>query len=288
MKIYYKIILFFNKLMNTLISIIKLIIVSGFRRSNLPNNTNLSCVILGNGPSLNQSLIKYKKAINKYNLICVNHFASTTEYVLLKPSYYVMLDPAFWSNNPLPSVTKCLYHLQHDTAWPIHLLVPTQAKKSICFTELVLKNTNLTITYYNYTAFKGFDKIAHYLFKNKRAFPQCQNILVLSIFLAINMKFKNIFILGADHDWHTNLFVNNNNQLCLNNNHFYSTNKVVEILYNDDSKTTTSTLHEALNSASKAFLGHFTVAKYAKYCGANIYNASECSMIDSYERKDIN
>ena len=169
----------------------------------------------------------------------------------------------------------------------MHLLVPNGAKKSKLIHELK-ENKNIEVHYVNYVVFRGFDSIAHYFFRRKRAMMQCQNILVASCFLAINMGYERIELFGADHDWHNSLQLNSENKLCIADGHFYDKTKEPKLvpflkLHSSD----TYTLAEIFQVYSRVFRGHEKIKKYADSRGSKIYNASEKSFIDSYERISI-
>ncbi len=274
---------------NTLLSLIKIIISTDFKVNKLPSANSVSCILLGNGPSLTTSLTKYENTLHNYSLICVNNFASTPQFEQLKPSYYVMLDPSYWAVNPTKEVANCFKDLSNKTSWEVHLLVPAQAKKSAHFINIISSNKNISVHYFNYVVFKGFDSMAHFLFKRNLATPQCQNILVACLFLGINIGFKNIYLLGADHTWHQNLHINQNNDLCLKDVHFYDdvehTN--YRLFYKDASHTSTFKMHEILATLSKAFYGYETIKHYADSRDTTIYNASEISFIDAFTHTEI-
>ena len=50
--------------------------------------------------------------------------------------------------------------------------------------------------------------------------PFSQNVLVAAIYISLNLGYKNIYLLGADHSWAHDVSVNDDNQLCLNDRHF--------------------------------------------------------------------
>lgn len=279
---------FTKQLVNTFLSLIKILIKSKFTTT-LPKAETDTCIVLGNGPSLKKSLVQYQDVLTKLDLLCVNNFSITQEYELLKPKYYVLLDPAYFAKTPLKVVEDCFNNIKTKTSWELILLVPTQAKQSPLLQQLCLDNTHVKLICYNYVPFKGFNNIGHYLFKKRLAMPQSQNVLVASLFLGINLGFKKIYLLGADHTWHVNLHVNEKNELCLKDEHFYQKENGNDtiILYKENSKTETVKLHEAFLSCGKAFEGHYNVNKYAILRNVNIYNSSDVSFIDAYVRKPI-
>ena len=286
-KIYKKAGAFASDCLNSCISILKIIIQSRYNVK-LPKAQQDTCIILGNGPSLAQSLVKHQDFLEKHSLMCVNGFALSAEYAVLKPAYYVLLDPVLWQDNN-EHVKNMLDAIIRSTSWELHLLIPQKGKNSAALKRIEKQNSKIKIYYFNYTVFKGFSSLSHMLFARNMAMPQSQNVLVASLFLSINMHFKTTFILGADHTWHENLHVNESNQLCLKDVHFYDNGQKVNyrLFYKDASHSSTFSMHEILYTLSKVFYGYNVLKKYASYRGTSIYNASEISFIDVFERKKI-
>lgn len=54
------------------------------------------CVILGNGPSLKKSLENDLDFISNRIVFCVNFFATSDYFEVVKPKFYVFADPGFW------------------------------------------------------------------------------------------------------------------------------------------------------------------------------------------------
>lgn len=278
----------FTQFLNTGISLLKVLLRSKFS-SNLPSAESETCIILGNGPSLKTSFEKHSDFIAKHSLMCVNNFATTNEFEKLKPSFYAMLDPCYWIDEPNEMAIKCLSSLQEKTTWKIKMLLPNQAKKSTAFNNLSKQNKNIEIVYYNYTVFKGFESVAHAFYRKNLAMPQSQNILVACLFLGINMGFKQLYLLGADHTWHENILVNDNSQLCLKDSHFYDNAQQLNyrLFYKDEHQKDTFTMSEILFTFSKIFSGYEAIKKYSETKNCKIFNASEVTFIDAFERKKL-
>jgi hypothetical protein len=285
-KLYVKINGVIVKSISTCLSILKVLVKSKFNVT-FPEKQQESCIVLGNGPSLTASLQKHPDFLKKHTLLCVNNFSISDQYELLKPTYYVMLDPAFWDEeNEL--IKKTMSAIAQKTDWPLTLLVAMEAKKSALINQLKTVNPNIRIQYYNYTVFTGFESISFWFYKHQLAMPQSQNVIVAALFLALNLNFKKIILLGADHSWHEQLHVNDENVLCIKDQHFYD--NLATITYKpfiSYRKGETWSIHEVFLFWSKAFYGYQILKKYAVYCNAVIYNASERSFIDAFERIKI-
>lgn len=273
---------------DTCISLLKILFQSKFSAA-LPRSEKNSCIILGNGPSLNTSLARHYEFFKQHSLVCVNHFALSKEYTSLKPSYYVLLDPVMWLNNADDAAKRTFDAIIENTTWELKILIPQKVRGSEFLKRVTDANPHIKVHYFNYTVFKGFRYFAHALFRRNLAMPQSQNVLVASIFLCINMHFKKIILVGADHTWHENLHVNEQNQLCMKDVHFYENESSVSyrLFYKDATRQEIFRMHEIMLTLGKVFYGYQVLKDYADQRGAVIYNASEVTFIDAFERKKI-
>ncbi|MBA3704881.1 MAG: DUF115 domain-containing protein [Bacteroidetes bacterium] len=256
--------------------------------NDIPQNEAETCLVLGNGPSLKTSLEKHPEIFRRHSLVCVNSFSTTEEYTSLKPQYYVILDYGYWMSDAR-IILDTIEALKTRTSWTVDLFIPQMASGSKRFKDLCKVNKNIRLHYFNYTVFKGFPTIAHWFYKKNMAMPQSQNVLVAAIFLAINIGFKKITILGADHTWHQNLHLDENNILFFKDVHFHD--KEEKINYIPFKKglhiVETFKVHELFTAFSKAFYGYIVLEKYAVSKNCKIYNASEISFVDAFERKKL-
>jgi hypothetical protein len=283
-KLFKKIDLFVSQCINTIVSLLKIVLRSKFG-IHLPTAQSDTCIILGNGPSLKTSLEKHPEFFNQHPLVCVNNFSTTDEYVILKPTYYVILDFGYWLSDT-KIILDTLEALKTKTTWSIRFFVPQIASKSNRFNDLCKANPNIHLHYFNYTVFKGFPFIAHWLYSRNFAMPQSQNVLVVSLFLSINLGFKNIYLLGADHSWHENLYLDEHNTLCVKHVHFYGDAEKVKYVpfVKGSHLNETFKMHEIMTTLGKVFYGYESIKMYADNRGTAIYNASEISFIDVFNR----
>jgi hypothetical protein len=278
---------FLNQCFQTVVSVMKVILRSKFG-TKLPVAHAESCLILGNGPSLASSLTKHPEIFTKQPLVCVNSFSLSDEYTILKPQYYVILDYSFWMSDG-KVVLDTIAALKTKTTWKVQLFVPRMASKSKRFKELFEANKNIELTYFNYTVFNGFSSVANSLYNKNLAMPQSQNVLVASIFLSINMGFKKIMIIGADHTWHQDLFLDENNVLCIKHVHFFENEEKPTLtpFKKGIHVNETFKVHEIFATWAKTFYGYIALENYAKYKNCKIVNASEVTFIDAFERIKI-
>lgn len=169
--------------------------------------------------------------------------------------------------------------------WPITFLLPIKAQKSYLVKHILSLNKNVTICYFNYIVVEGFTNFKHFIFKTGLGMPQCQNVLAASLLLTINMKYQQTYILGADHSWHEELIMHNDNKIGLNDAHFYDKSKTQPIVLTDETyRLTVSTFFLSLH---KAFRAYDVIKKYADYRKVKIVNSSPKSYIDSFEKRKL-
>jgi hypothetical protein len=287
-KTYKQLSTFISNCLNSVLSLCKILLRSkiGIR---LPAAQGTRAIVLANGPSLKTSLTQHPEAFKNVALICVNTFSITPEYKTLQPKYYVMLDPFFWEQKN-ETTDKTFKALKDDTSWELNLLVPQTAKRQPVLLALSAANKNIRICAFNYTVFKGFPSLAHFLYRKNLAMPQSLNVTISALFLGINMGFKEIMLVGADHTWHENLHMSEDNVLHTKVTHFYEND--VEIIYQpfhkaSDKNNPTHKAHEFFDIWSRTFYGYQLIEQYAQTQNCRIWNASEVSFIDAFDRKKL-
>lgn len=286
----YRIFLFFRNLFLSCITIIRVIINSKWFIRFSKKTDGDTVLILGNGPSLSVNLSRDMSILEKNPVLCVNGFALSEAYELLKPVYYVLADDAFWADE-LPERTQnfvdsTLDTIINKTRWSMTLFLPIKGvrvlrkRKSELFTHPFI-----IVQEYNSSVLRGFKCIVHVLLQSNMGLLSRQNVLVPSLLLAVNMGYKRIILLGADHSWHRNLFVANDNRLYLKDEHFYKdeNNLVPVMLGNRPSR-----IYEQFDSMAKTLRLYWEVADYMQRKKSVIINASETSFIDAFPRATLN
>jgi hypothetical protein len=278
--------------------------------------TNISdtdeCIIVGNGPSLNESLKEDFDFINTKKIFCVNDFSRSDYYEKLKPSFYVLTDPAFWekyaqviiddikNNNTakynktkvdhykgtIETIESTFNNIIEKTKWNLNLFVPLQSKPTKIFDKIAEINRNIKIHYYLMTPINfKIEIIRHKFYKLNLGMPTPQTVMIAAIFLALNINFKKIYLIGVDHSWHEYLVVDQNNCLHVKDYHFYDKDKTtITPLLKDKEVRTTVKIHEQFYALYIAFRSHILIEKYSKSIGAKIYNSSKKTYIDAYDR----
>jgi hypothetical protein len=288
---YIKIGAFFENLLQSVVSVVKVILLSKLGLPKFANQkTNAS--ILGNGPSLNQALTDKLGFLKETDIYCVNLFALSTVYASLKPQNYVLLDPAFFmfneKNNSRQDIKKTFDVIIQDTDWSMRFFVPARSRNSYIVKKITQERPNIQIFFFNYTIVRGFPAFRHWFFEHNFGMPQCQNILAASLFVALLQEYKNIYLFGADHSWHEEIRITDQNEFEMRQVHFYDHTsnvkheKVIDVRNNSLPK-----LHAQFLSLHKVFYSYEILGVFAKFRKINVLNASKKSFIDAFERVTV-
>lgn len=272
-------------------SILRVLVFS--RKVSLPKRDGSNdCVILGNGPSLTDSLLHHSDFLRDKDLIVVNFFANSPEYEQLKPKYYMLNPIEYWLDEVSEKWEKMkavlFENILTKTTWNIYLFIPVAAKKYSKWKKVLKENENFTFVYFNQTPFEGFPSINKLFFKWNLGMPRPHNVLLPSLMVAINMRFERIYLLGADHSWLNSIHVTDNNEAVLSFQHFYDTKKLEKQTMKTIKPGEVRPLHMILHKFMLTFKGYFEVEEYSKKLNSKIYNATPGSYIDAFERIKLN
>jgi hypothetical protein len=267
----------------SLLSLIRIVVLTR-ASSRFPIPEKTTCLVLGNGPSLGNILKNDTLILKEYDLICVNHFPASGDYVKIKPQNCIWLDPAFYQDNRPALADKTIDAIIKETSWPVNLFLPAQARKKEAVRKINASNSFITIRYFNYTIVNGFQWFRHLLYKYNLGMPQCQNVLAAALFRAINAGYSRVFLLGADHTWIKDMVVMDDNELYIRSTHFYTEENKTPLVKLKDVSGKKRLITEFLISAAKAFKSYYLLQEYACYCNVKVYNATPGSYIDAFDR----
>lgn len=273
---------------NTLATLIKVLLWS--RPVKLPVKQHTEMLVLGNGPSLKTLLANHSGFLKDKDLMAVNHFADTDAYVNVKPAYYMINVPEFWTDqvdaDVLQKKQRLIKNLVVKTDWPLHLVLGNGARKSKDWVNLPVQNPNISLHYINPTPIEGFKPFRYFCYKHNCGMPRPHNVLIPSLMTAINMAYKTIYVAGADHSWLKDLYVADDNTVYLTQKHFYDAQKAQPDVMKKMGRGQRR-LHEILHKFMLSFKAYFDINDYGKSQGVKIYNITPNSFIDAFERKKI-
>ncbi len=282
---------FLNQLGKTILTLIRIILLSKIPQKHPVDNTFEECVILSNGPSLTQSLKDHPEFIESRELFCVNFFAVSDLYEKLKPSLYIIAAPEMGMKNVSTATRErfadLFLKISQKTTWPVVLYLPFSVRKNALFKSNILnplsRNNNIKICFFNNTPVEGFWLFCVFFFRFNLGMPRPHNVLIPSILLAINLSFSKIYLLGADHSWLNEIHVDENNEVQIHQKHFYDHDTAVPRPMLKKGQGIRR-LHEVLIKFVYAFEGYFILEKYAQNRNVKIINATPGSYIDAFER----
>ena len=280
---------FINQAVQSISTIFKVLLLSRPEKK-LPKPAKQELVILGNGPSLKDFIKNRKQFLKEKSTMAVNHFAQTQAYTEIKPDYYMINAPEFWTQDVDEDVlvkrNLLIKTLIENTHWNMVLFLGMGAKKSSVWRNISKENVHIKIHYFNTTPVEGFDFFKFFCFKKACGMPRPHNVLIPSLIIAIRMKFKKIFITGADHSWMQELYVADDNTVYLTQKHFYDEQSAKPDVMKQMGKGKRK-MHEILIKFVHAFSGYHTLDKFARKNHIKILNITPGSMIDAFERKKL-
>lgn len=273
-----------KKLTDTLLTLLKVVLRSRPIKRKRPKDSagddgkGKTLIVMGNGPSLRQTIEKNRDALAAHDTMAVNFAANTPEYFTIRPRHYILADPLFFTTEE-PNVVSLVENLA-KTDWPMTLHIPAGSWK-----KDALKNDNITLQYYNLTPGEGYDALCHTLYDASLALPRPRNVLIPALMEGIREGYEEIYIVGADHTWIHSLYVDDDNRVMSVQPHFYKDDP--RELERQARMFAGLRLHNILESMTIAFRSYHAVRKYADRKGVRIYNSTPGSLIDAFTRKPL-
>lgn len=237
-------------------------------------------IIMGNGPSLRQTIDRRGEWLRAHDLLAVNFAANTPDFRDLRPGYYVLADGHFFSGCQSDPNVRRLWEALASVGWKMTLWVPVRFGAEA--KGLLKANGNVEVKVFNLIPVEGYAGLCHRLIDAGLGMPRPRNVMVPSIITAIREGYRKVYLCGADHTWTHTLSVDDENFVVSVQPHFYKDNS-------DEYKRVRSAyaglhLHDVLGSMTVAFRSYWHIADYARSRGVEIINATPGSMIDAFPR----
>lgn len=237
-------------------------------------------IIMANGPSLADTIRNHADILRSTPTMAVNFAAIAPEFVELKPSYYVLADPHFFSDGADDANLQKLRHNLGLVDWPMTLLVPVKYSRKA--RQLY---PGLDIATFNAVGIEGFSSLCNAAFRAGLAMPRPRNVLIPSLMLAIALGYKEIIVTGADHTWMQTLSVTDDNEVVSIQPHFYKDGKDEQARVRHEYRN--YRLHQIVGSFAVAFKSYHDIANFAASQGVKIINATPGSFIDAFPRGQL-
>lgn len=247
---------------------------------------NKKIIVLGNGPTLNESYKLYKDKILIEDCMVVNHIAISEIYEEIKPLYYVMADPHFFKKESELDYTvrNTVQAIINKTSWEMIMIFPKTARNSY-ISKALSNKINISILYYDNTNFVVPNGCSLNLALDKNFIcPPSQTVLNTCIWASLYWGYKETYLIGADTSFVEDERIDQTtNELYSLDTHFYSTDEENR----KKRRIIPTKFHEELFSVATALKSYWDLKEYADWKGLKVYNASEYSWIDAFERKKL-
>lgn len=266
---------------NGVISCVKVLLRSQIigNKPKITASANPEIVILGNGPSLKKFLEEKTLFLCEKDLLAVNYSVQSEYFTQLKPRYYVAIDPVVFRD---PAFSERLFrNLAEKVSWNLDLFVPYNVRNKTEWQRYISDNKFITTHYINTTPIKGIDQIVMPLLRHRLGMPSPRNVLVPSLMVALWLGYKTVYTAGVEHSWHNQLWVNDDNYLMINDTHYYDNSQPGYVRHGN------FTVDKLFYSLHLAFGSYHVINRFAKTLNSNIFNVTEGSFIDAFERRKI-
>ena len=266
----------------SLASVAKVVLMSKGASSASDEGKGRELVILGNGPSLRQTIDQDLRWLVSHDLMGVNFAALTDEFFRLRPKYYILADGLFFNAYNSDNNVRKLWENFGKVTWDMTLLIPSKYKHFA--KPLMMHTKGIRLRYFNLTPVEGFKWLTHLFFSTGLGMPRPRNVLIPAIMEAIRLGYNKIYLCGADHSWTKTLDVDDENFVVSIQPHFYEDNEEEHRRVRETYKGLR--LHDVLGSMTIAFRSYWKIVDYAKKKKVEIINASPGSMIDAFPRRN--
>jgi len=252
-------------------------------------------LVFGNGPSLKVSLQKYMSSFKSgdYDVLVVNNIVYDDCYEEIRPKYHMYMDPNLFI--PLEEMSDFLRNDKEKFAkvfcekvcWDVYFIVPSFAKgswildrvKNNSFIHPVFINTN------DYSSYKS-DVEKFKLWDSNLIKVPASSVLNTCVYYGVCKRYAEIYVLGADTNFLDTIEVDQRtNQVIFIHDHVYG--KTKSVAYGDTECKVPIRLHEELISIANELREFWDLKAYSDYANCKIFNASEYSCIDAFERRKI-
>ena len=247
-------------------------------------------LILGNGPSLKEQMPKLieQEAWKKGDIMAVNFFATSDEFSILKPKYYILSDPQFFRKSGYSDRVEAMYRaLAERVSWPMTLYVQYYNPEKFDYAAAIGHNPNIRIVKFHTLVFHGFRSVEFWCYRRGLGSGNFGTVVQNGEFVAMLLGYRTIELYGVDHTLLEGLVVDDKNRLCRTQSHYYDTEPAQPkpIYVNATTPPRPYTMASYLAETAELFRGHEVLAEYARTQGVRIINCTKGSMIDAYERE---
>ncbi len=223
------------------------------------------CFILATGPSIRTQDLRVLKG---ETCIAVSNFCVHPQYDLIRPEYYCIPKLSF----PPTTVESAVQWFTDITA----KMGEAKMFLAIGDRELVRANGLFPGKAVHYLGFgKSWDRVGVQGIDLTRPLPKVQSVPVMALQVAIFMGFKEIYLLGCDHDHLLNYG---------NSRHFYEEKDHAIVRGADKSHTEWGDFEDEVRRYSVLWSQYRALRAWADPRGIRIYNATPGGLLVTFDR----
>ena len=215
------------------------------------------CFILGTGPTLNELTEMQVEKLKNETTFGLNGLFLVDKVKTITPKYYTLVDDVFWRDKWNYSFKDI--HTIYKEEKPIFI---TDYRSQRLISKIKLEEETIFLHCMKYPVNRVSDDISKNMVVGI-------NVVCYTIYVAIYMGFKEIYLLGNDY----------NSFATITDEHCYDDNGELEEIE--------QRLGLLLSFFSRATEIHYLIAKLAKIRGVKIINLTPGSLLDAYSRDDI-
>lgn len=244
-----------------------------------PQHRERPLIILGNGPSLRDTINNDLDKLKAHDTMAVNFAAAAPEFFDIRPRYYIIVDPFFFSDEEHDKLSA-MYKAMAAVDWHMTLIIPVGREDRL--PKDVRYNAYIDIVTINAIGVEGFMLFRSFAYGKRLAMPRPRNVLIPAIMSGIWLGYKDIYIVGADHSWMSTISVDDHNRVISVQPHFYKDSA------NEQTRVNTEyqgyKLHDIIHSFYTAFKSYHDIRDYATRRHIAITNSTPGSFIDAFPR----
>ncbi|RDU57232.1 hypothetical protein CQA49_00295 [Helicobacter sp. MIT 00-7814] len=236
--------------------------------------------VIGNGPSVNVDIAGLEDSLSREDVIMVNQALTSPLAFQIKPKYYVLMDPFYMgiydekAGIDFKSRVDALNEAFVKVDWEMYLFVShIHYKKRINGRCIEVENNFIKICTFNALELYSFKSLQKFFYRHNFAIPSGINVLIAALSCGVVLGYKEIYLLGANSDWHKQLSVDSQNHLYTYDAHYYDGGVPEKVFSN-------YTVAFVFKNITQAFRAYEELGKMS----FGITNCTSESMIDAFPR----
>lgn len=273
----------------------KLVVKKSFIAKPIPKIKRNSdkMIVIGNGPSFNQTYDLYKETLCSTECTMVNESCLTPYYEIIRPVAYLLVDPVYFDeqNNPHYQQTRIsvVNALINKTKWKMNIIMPKCAKHCTAVAKF-RENVNLQVLFYEDNHILPTNKSIYEAWDMNLVIPPTQTVMNTAVWISIYWGYLETYLVGVDTSFIKDIYVGQkDNILYTKDTHYFNNDEVYDFELEPEKhgRKFGMDMEQLLRSVHTMFYEYKRLQEYSKWKNVKIYNASEYSMIDCFARKKL-